>query len=308
VIDARVPCPLCGGLVHPVAGRCKHCKGDLTTFRAGRPQAAIPLPSLLSNGHANAQKSDRGLRSNGHAAVAAVPAVALREESVPILPPRESAHGMPAARVRSSALRWPVVVIVLATVAIVGAVVVMFWLPPSRGGADSHSLKPPPAPERMDLNPIPPPNADPQPADPWGAPPGGHSQVAPPTRRQLPAVPAMPVDPSDPDPFASNGGGPDPFAGAPLGAGGNLDFVATLGRHLCDRLTQCGNSSEEVTSYCNLMKAMPAAGGRGAPTCASAKRCLDHIDTMACSAQADDAQALQLMTQLPDCVDAITRC
>ena len=32
--DARVPCPLCGGLIHPIAGKCKHCKADLTAHRA----------------------------------------------------------------------------------------------------------------------------------------------------------------------------------------------------------------------------------------------------------------------------------
>jgi hypothetical protein len=281
--EARVPCPRCGGLVHPVAGRCKHCKEDLTTLRAGRPQAATPLPALLG--------------------ATPVPAlIAAREESQPILPPRESAHGMPAQGTHSAWRRWPIVVIVLAGLAIVGAVVVMFWLPPSSGGsADSHGLKPPPAPERMELNPIPPPNSDPQPADPWGAP--GAPQQAPraPHAQRAPIAP----DPLDPDPFANNN--IDPFGGAPLGTGGNLDFVATFGRHLCDRLTQCGNSSDEVASYCNLMKAMPSPGA--APTCASAKKCLDHVDTMSCTLQGDDPAALSaLVTQIPDCLDAITRC
>lgn len=292
VSEARVPCPRCGGLVHPVAGRCKHCKEDLTTFRAGRPQAAIPLPSLLSNGKGNGK--------NGHTPV---PAIVMPEESAPILPPRESAHGMPAQGTHSTWRRWPIVVIVLAGLAIVGAMVVMFWLPPSSGGnADSHGLKPPPAPERMELNPIPPPNSDPQSADPWGAP-----QPQAPRAPHAQRAPITP-DPIDPDPFASNGGPVDPFGGgAPLGGGGNLDFVATFGRHLCDRLTQCGNSSDEVTSYCNLMKAMPAPGA--APTCASAKKCLDHVDTMSCTLQGNDAAALSaLVTQIPDCLDAITRC
>jgi hypothetical protein len=276
-----MPCPLCGGLVHPVAGRCKHCKGDLTTFRAGRPQAAIPLPSLLANGNG----------SNGHSAAPAAVIMA-REESAPILPPRQSATGMPAQRDHSPWRRWPVIVMVIAGLAIVGAVVVMFWLPPSTE-SDAHTLKPPPAPERMELNPIPPPNADPQPADPWGAPP--HAQLQrPPTAPHMPAAPIDPVDP-----FA------DPGA-APLG-NGNLDFLSQYGRHLCDRLAKCGNTSEAVTSYCHLMSALP--GQNTAPTCPEAKRCLEHVDTMSCSVAADDNDALaQLMTQLPDCLDAVTRC
>lgn len=31
----RVPCPLCGLPVHPIAGRCRHCRSDLT--RVPRP-------------------------------------------------------------------------------------------------------------------------------------------------------------------------------------------------------------------------------------------------------------------------------
>lgn len=290
--EARVPCPQCGGLVHPVAGRCKHCKQDLTTYRAGRPQAATPLPALL-----------------GGAPVAVAP-VEVREESVPILPPRQSAH-MPAARTHSTWKRWPVIVMVIAGVAIVGAVAVMFFLPPA-AGADTHTLKPPPAPERMELNPIAPPSADPRPVppdDPWG--PGG--QPAPQPHAQNGAPNRDPIDPSadpdDPDSLALK----DPFAN-PLGnlgtgnlVGGNLDFPAQFGRHVCDRLAACGNTSQQVASYCNLMKSLPAP--HSAPTCAAAKKCLDHIDALDCSARTDDAAALAtLMTQVPDCIDAITRC
>ena len=28
-------CPACGGAIHPIAGRCKHCKADLVTARGG---------------------------------------------------------------------------------------------------------------------------------------------------------------------------------------------------------------------------------------------------------------------------------
>ncbi len=52
---------------------------------------------------------------------------------------------------------------------------------------------------------------------------------------------------------------------------------------------------------------MPSSGA--APTCAAATRCLQHVDQLSCSMQTDDAGALmQLMTQLPDCFDAMTRC
>src|SRR5215207_126382 len=85
IADARVPCPLCGGLIHPVAGRCKHCKEDLTQFRAGRPQAAAALPAL--NG--KPVVSTNG--TNGHVVAAPIPVampVTHNDGSQPILPPR----------------------------------------------------------------------------------------------------------------------------------------------------------------------------------------------------------------------------
>ena len=32
-------CPACGGAIHPIAGRCKHCKVDLVTVRGGATAA-----------------------------------------------------------------------------------------------------------------------------------------------------------------------------------------------------------------------------------------------------------------------------
>jgi hypothetical protein len=45
----RVPCPLCGGPVHPIAGRCRHCRGDLT--RVARP-SMTPASSTSRRGRA----------------------------------------------------------------------------------------------------------------------------------------------------------------------------------------------------------------------------------------------------------------
>src|SRR5262245_30422203 len=145
--DARVPCPLCGGLIHPIAGKCKHCKADLTGYYAARPAASAPLPALhkpARNGH-NAQLNGQAVQAP--IATAAAPA----QEAPPVLPPRPTARSH-TAEPRSSAWRsWPVIVIVLAMIAIVVAVVLMVWPASSGRGGDSgkHALKPPPAPERM---------------------------------------------------------------------------------------------------------------------------------------------------------------
>ena len=44
--ESMEPCLACGELVHRVAGRCKHCKGDLSALRSARPAAAAALPAL----------------------------------------------------------------------------------------------------------------------------------------------------------------------------------------------------------------------------------------------------------------------
>jgi hypothetical protein len=291
VPEARVPCPLCGGLVHPVAGRCKHCKEDLSTFRAGRPQAAAVLPSLAGTVHPG--------KTNGHAVATAVVVPVAKEASQPILPPRESAR-MAAAHDRPSPWRrWPVVVMVLAALAIVAAVIVMVWLPPSSGDR-SRALSPPPAPEHMQTNPLPPPAQQQQQApdnnagDPWG--PAPHAQNTP--RGRMP-------DPIDPlpdlkDPFADTQQ-VDPF-GPVLGAqaGG---FMATVASHVCDKLTQCGIASDpNARLMCSTIRQL---GAGAPPTCDAQRRCLQHIDQMSCNMQSTDPMAiLSLVERFQDCTDA----
>src|SRR5262245_2082840 len=167
IADARVPCPLCGGLIHPVAGRCKHCKEDLTTFRAGRPQAAAALPALNGNG----ASTNGAIGTNGHVAAtpAAVPApLPAREGSQPILPPRTTARSVQAQRPPSMWRSWPMLVIALAVVAIVAATVIMV-LPAGRSHAGGK-LSAPPAPERMETNPLPDKSSM---IDPWSGPQAG---------------------------------------------------------------------------------------------------------------------------------------
>ena len=137
--DARVPCPHCGGLIHPVAGRCKHCKEDLSVLRTNRPQAAAMLPSL------NGRPTPVPVAGNGTSLHLAAPAVAAavplavdpRDGSAPILPQRTTGHSMSAQRPRGSLLRnWPMLVIILAMIAIVTAVVIMV-LPAGNSNAGS---------------------------------------------------------------------------------------------------------------------------------------------------------------------------
>jgi hypothetical protein len=301
--DVRIPCPLCGGLIHPIAGRCKHCKQDLSTIRGARPAAASALPPLVapspgapapapvpappppatSNGH---------YAPNGHNPYAppAMPAAAPQppvvapvangvHEAQPILPPRPTGRMVTAPPVAGWWKSWPMIVIVLAGIAIVIAVVLMVW-PPGGGDKGTQTVEPPPAPERMDTNPLPPKSGSITPS-PSPSPP----KPADPT---APAPPKVDI-PDDPDPQL---------------ALGTPTQVAILDR-VCDRLMVCGNDAAET--FCDAAKELTRALGKrpGAPACDAGKRCMARIDRVDCAASAVDVQRL---IGDPDCAEAMTKC
>lgn len=299
--DARVPCPLCGGLVHPVAGRCKHCKEDLSSLRANRPQAAAVLPAL--NGRTVATHV-AGNGTSVHAAAAAAPVAApvaiAGEGSAPILPQRTTGRSMSAQRARGSLLRnWPMIVIILAMLAIVTAVVIMV-LPADRKGGGKRQLMPTPAPDRMQT-------------DPW-AQPGGPGTNGPqgsitpdpqPQPRITPDPPrpaTPPDDPDDPDDLYGGLGGPSGMGGMIGGAG---SFAINLADAACKKLKSCPNADSLVTDQmCQGIATMPkpALG-----SCASGQRCLDAIERMDCDIT-NGTRALNDMMSLGDCARAMTEC
>jgi hypothetical protein len=327
--DARVPCPLCGGLIHPIAGRCKHCKADLGTYRAARPAASAPLPAL----HPTATAGNGASGPVAHAV--AMPAAAQGARSPQ---PGRAATGQPAGSAWRS---WPVVVIVVAMMAIVAAVVLMVW--PVTHGEAGRSLPPPPAPEHMDTQ-TPPvmPKIDTRPApghapaDPSGGPhasgpraPAAPDPFASPHARppaapdpfasphaNAPADPdssddqaqADPVtsddDPAADDPFSSPHATP-PTRGRPsmrTNPSGMLQI--TMAARLCRKLARCGTTDSTMKNMCEQIAIMgvPADPPAGCP---AAERCLRHIDAMGCSSQPDALQLGLLMMQFSDCVAAM---
>jgi hypothetical protein len=329
--DGRVPCPQCGGFVHPIAGRCKHCKADLAAHRAARPAAAAALPALRAV-HEAPQPAPAPpspyapVPAAAETQVVRPPVVAVpmpAEESRPILPQRPTGRMEAATQKRSLLRNWPVIVIVLASLAIATAVVLMVYPPAGTAKADSRRLAPPPAPERMDTNPLPPPS--------------GNGNVVPPKssgvdpwskRNPQGAQPAQPppgydddddtqIDPDDlaADPFNPNGGGGaggmfDPFSGlggnpfGNLGALGMQDqFMFTLVGHVCTRAKTCGNS--QLTQMCSTLDQL-LAGGK-APSCASGQRCLAKIDSLDCDLLSG-SNLLGAATLAQDCMEAIQSC
>ena len=331
--DARVSCPLCGGSIHPVAGKCKHCKADLSAYHAARPAASAPLPALhraAGNGHSGGQVHGTSGPTGGPDALAAHPAVVVAHEVqpalpiLPVLPPRPSGRS-PTVEPRASGWRsWPVLVIVLAMVAIVVAVVLMVWPESAGRGRDpgKRALQPPPAPERMPTapdigQPLP---ARPAPAqphaavpDPWN-PPTSPAPQAPgidPSAPSRPADSTDSADATDPDDDDAPGGLKDPFATPRGPAGGGRPALKLNSRgtmlfamvaHVCRKMAQCGNDDATMSNLCDGISrglANPPAN------CPAATRCLQHIDQMSCGSQLSDlSQVGVLVTQFRDCADA----
>lgn len=294
--DARIPCPLCGGLIHPIAGRCKHCKGDVSATRSSRP-AATALPALQpsapqTNPYAPAAPTN-GVNGAHAYAIKAHPAnahmaipIAMRTDepaSQPILPPRPTGRMQASGTAASSTWKsWPVVVIAIAVVAIITAVILMVW-PPGSSEADAKTLAPPPAPERMDTNPLPPSSGPQGSVDPWK------------TQPMQPAPPAAPdVDiqpPSLADPLRNPSGD------------SMLAMWSAIAKHACDRLASCPGASDPMKQMCDLSRL--AVPNTPPPSCNAARRCLDMIDRLPCD-DLDQAATVSMMTNLPACVEAMS--
>ncbi|MBL9016814.1 MAG: hypothetical protein JNL83_21685 [Myxococcales bacterium] len=295
--DARSLCPQCGGFVHPIAGKCKHCKADLAAARGARPAAAAVLPALANGG------TNKPLvkRDEPPLPTTLANAAAAAESGHHLILPQRHTGGMSAQHPPSRSLlkNWPVLVIILAGIAIAAAVVLMV-LPESKDAKADTRIPPPPAPERMDTNPLPPQGSMITPPSPAAPSPDPWSQPAPPD-------PQAQIDPDDPtkDPFANpNARRADPLSGLGFNSRGSAVMVGVF-QHACSRLAACGNASAGL--MCSSMTQL--FGNTQVPTCASAQRCFDQIDQLDCGKDlSSQSDVLSAMTTVKDCVEAMTSC
>lgn len=318
--DARVPCSSCGGLVHPIAGRCKHCKADLAAARTARAPALNPTPAPARSPEVatpapSAPNAETLVGATPVAlpttlpSIVVVPAAPARPaynpipDGVAILPPRPTGRMRVAGDQRGWLARnWPVFVIILASLAIILAVVLMMIGPKDEVDVGTKNNAAGPAPERMETNPLPTPNTDP-----WqnGQPP----RVVPPNTAPVP--PADPddqsmIDPGDPlkDPFAS----PQPRVG---GVGGNIGMalLGNIAHRLCDKAKSC--SDQTVASMCSGLSMFPTSPIPA--SCPQAKRCIEMMDQIdvcdgSLSGGLGGPNFPQLMMRTSDCMDALTSC
>jgi hypothetical protein len=315
---------MCGGLIHPIAGKCKHCKGDLAGLRNARPAAAAALPSIIAtngthlnpptnghghanghNGHANGHANGR----NGQASYAPIPMaaqhvampmqLARQYEENPILPPRPTGRMQTTVPRASWWKSWPLIVIVLAVLAIVTAVVLMVWPPGKSAAADNGEMKggkAMPAPERMETNPLPPKDQPPaKSGDPWNDnKPGARIDI-----------------PDDPDDDLAGRGGPS--GGLGLGGGpkptlrGTDAMAMEVTQALCDRAAICSNDAT-LKALCTQTRQSLQMFDLQPPTCAARPRCLAHIKALDCDMAFDMSALATLTSKIQDCVEATTTC
>lgn len=268
-------CPACGGAIHPIAGRCKHCKADLVTARGG---ATAAMGSVIQLGALTATPSGPapGLPSGPSAAAGpGLPAIATAAAPPVIV------TAAPSARRPSSTWRrrWPLLVAAIAGVAILASLAILLFSGDEKKAHRRRALGP--APERM--------QTDQLPTDPW------HGSGAPPNPDQLQPVPGTPppdiapggtADPDvpqlTPPPVA-----PPPTTGGSAGAIGTVDeFVSEAVDAACRRLATCwGGPSAAAT--CEEIKQLTSQGLAASAGCpqfdsAAAGQCVRQLGLIPC--------------------------
>jgi hypothetical protein len=297
VADVRVSCPACGGPIHPIAGRCKHCRTDLVAVRGGGTGAQgtmIQIGQLGALGKVVAP----GAPASAAPLVSPDPSTARPvglPAATPVVPPPVALKAALVARPRSGlAKRWPLLVAAVAALAIIASIAVLVL-------GDSNKNKPKrrnlgPAPDRM--------QTDQLPTDPWGRP--GAGSVDPSHGQMLPGAQAPDLNgPDDPSPLEDDeadededeepggvvggvvGGVPDPVPAADSPA----QFLQAAIEVTCTRLSACWGATNSQ-SMCEQGRTMVRQQGAAVldTLCPSldrtaANQCLQQLASLPCPDQ-----------------------
>lgn len=286
-----VQCPACGGAIHPIAGRCKHCKADLVAHREAEARArraaqqamretnrsAAPPPPAKPNGRAPSPAPANG----------SGPARAPAAQRRPQTPPPSLEQQVVYAEQSAWSRRWPLLVSAVALVAIL--VSLFFLLRSSNGeaeplGHETSSNAPHIVPDQM-----PSPNM-PQP--------------------QMPNIPDPDFAPQPLDP----GGGSAPRAWHTAPDPGM--FSVALVESVCAKLDSCGISDDFSSVLCkemakgasNPMLDAKVKSGECTYDRAAATACLQAVSNMSCDMKDanDVAGWLSQASGMVDCAGAFT--
>jgi hypothetical protein len=295
--EIRVACPFCSGFIHPIAGRCKHCKQDLGAHRSRLHGGPANLPAL--------------------AAPLASPVSGARITTPMPIPALDDSHGTETERLlrrsgHSWARNWPLIVILAAVAAMIVALILLLLPQRDRG---TRRIITPPSNDPMDTQTLPKDKSDP-----WSSP-------APPARPLTPRDPStppddspavpVPVEPALPDESGASAdpadpGNPDPDSSDPFDDGTGMAqrsgvlprsrFLTTAIAHLCRRMASCVGD-QVLRAMCSRMnQTMPAIPDRCYEP-AKAQACLRAIDETSCDQTSLSMSVLQL---IPSCLELIS--
>lgn len=270
-----VPCPACGGPVHPIASRCKHCKADLLAHKEEAARSARA-------------QSQSGLRQTFKGQAPVLGTEPGRAATNTPMPAPASAPQLVYAQPSAWSRRWPIAVSALAVVAIVASLLILLG---SKDGDDDGRL-----PSRSGNSPRMVPD-DMQTPQPHGS-----------------NTPRPPDDPLDPTPFDPPRTGPKPKAWTTAPDAGMFAVALTesvcakfedcgmrdpMATDLCRELAR-GMSTPDVDAK------VQSGQCRYDRTAASA--CLRAVDRLSCdlgSGNVDLADMMSQATGLMECTSAL---
>lgn len=318
--DGRIPCPVCRQQIHPVAGRCKHCKTDLVKLREQHGVRAPRLaPAVL------------GVAPPPQVAFAPAPAVAapVPTASAPVTPSSQTLLDPPPYMLPQVAVpppadliaapmpylgdatltdlpaqrrpRWPLIVAIVAGVAIVICVLLLVLdKPAAKSSRTTNGVGV--GTDSMDTQVTPPAPIDPgSPGDPWGAVPAPGDPNDP--------IPAQPIDP---DPYQPPAPVPPPstFNGTVPPA---EKFFSSMWGQVCDKMKSCGVPGVDmVCSNPDILDSLdPYKDQVKTGNCTydepAARKCLESIGSFSCSSLSGGSSGgFSALSGMLECVTALS--
>jgi hypothetical protein len=323
--DPRVACPACGGLIHPIAGRCKHCKTDLTAMRgpalapppaaamAPRQLAGAPIPPPIAayapqpaNVGPVTNWAARPLGPapaangyNGHGNGALHPLAPPGGGS--FLPTSAASSGQVAtaaqlARNSAWSRRWPIIVVILAAAAIAVSIYLLVKGNEQKSSKVKRSTVPT-MDDGMNTNPLTGGGQGGATPDPWG---------------QAPSLPPPPDDDDqieDDDILGGGGGGGNPFA-APATAPPRDKFFQSMYSTVVERLETCGAPKDTVDSLRTVLGSLDIDSSMGS-LCreydtVKAGACIKKLRDFPCVGMGswDSTQVYSMFSSFTECSEA----